>query len=247
MWGLHPPFTWEPDTLAEPNPSQCEVLGPLQLLGDRGVFCPAQRSLFVADLHLGKDATFQSYGIAVPLGGTQATLERLARMIRAKQPRQVIILGDLFHARSSLTEQVRTWFADWLEGFSAVDFLLVRGNHDAHLGPLPMSWRLEVVDPPWPNHDRVLVHVPRPAAADERLVLAGHLHPAVRLSDELEISGKFPCFHFAAGCLTLPAIGEFTGTALVRRQVDDRVWAVIEDQVVPIPEAKTRRHRRGYG
>ena len=211
------------------------TIGGLELLAGRGAFCPEQRCLFVADLHLGKEATFQRHGIAVPQGGTQATLRRLERMICTRQPRETVILGDLFHARSSLTSEVEASFVGLLRRFAEVKFILVRGNHDRHLGPLSHSWALEIVDPPWLHRGRELVHLPRPASDASRMVMAGHLHPAVRLPSGFELTGKFPCFHHADGCLTLPALGEFTGTALIRRRPGDKAWAVIAEHLVEIP------------
>ena len=50
----------------------------------------------MADLHLGKAQTFQTFGLPVPSGVEIRDLERLARVVRKT--------GDLLHSRVGLRE-----------------------------------------------------------------------------------------------------------------------------------------------
>ena len=47
----------------------------------------ASRTLFVADLHLGKSATFRARGLPVPSGTTQDNLRRLAALVQTRMRR----------------------------------------------------------------------------------------------------------------------------------------------------------------
>ncbi len=68
-------------------------------------------------------------------------------------------------------------------------------------------------------------------------MLAGHLHPAVSLSGPGRQRERLPCFLFGERVGILPAFGDFTGGAAVRPRPGDRVFAVAEDEVVPIAVA----------
>jgi len=95
----------------------------------------ATATLLVADLHLGKAATFRSQGIPVPEGSAQKDLARLALLVAATRARRLIVLGDLFHAKSGCTEHVFAEFTAARERFGGVD-VLVNNAGLGHAGPL---------------------------------------------------------------------------------------------------------------
>src|SRR3982751_2939934 len=71
------------------------------LLAERALFRMATGELLVADPHWGKAAAFRAAGVPVPGGTTTEGLDRLARAIERTGAARLVILGDLFHARSS--------------------------------------------------------------------------------------------------------------------------------------------------
>ncbi len=204
-------------------------------LADRGLFWQSQNTLMVADLHLGKEATFCASGIAVPRGSTGRTLQCVEAMLRQTQSSRLIILGDLFHAKSSLAPDVREQFIQFLDRCGAGEVILVRGNHDRSAGTLPSDWPLVVVEEPLVIDQVELAHFPGPPTAPNQLRIAGHLHPGVVLGRPAG-GRKLPCFHYSAhdACLTLPAAGDFTGTARVRPSGQDRVWIAAENTVIEV-------------
>jgi len=203
-----------------------------RMFADRGLYWPAQRVLFVADTHLGKDATFRRYGIAVPAGSTDATLHAIDRMIDASDASRVIILGDMFHAKSSLSpsicQSLETFFARHLD----IRFTLIRGNHDKHVGSLPPEWPIEILEPGEVIERVILAHEPGDVPMFASLLLCGHIHPSVRLGSRSERLGKVACFWLSKRCLVLPAIGKFTGTHAISTDTADQVWLVLDNQVV---------------
>jgi len=102
----------------------------LVLLPERAVFRPATGALLVADVHLGKTAAFRAAGIPTPEGGTTTDLERLSRAMERMSPRRLVILGDLLHARSGRTDEMRDEVTAWREQHEELPIVLVRGNHD---------------------------------------------------------------------------------------------------------------------
>lgn len=203
-----------------------------QLLADCGLFWPDQSTLFVADTHFGKGASFRRSGISVPTGTTDATLAKISKMLRRTRATRFCILGDMFHAKSSIATDVRKSLENFFLEFSSVKMTLVRGNHDARVGTLPHAWPLEVLDPGEMIEAVALGHHPvddLPVGA--RAYLCGHIHPAIRVSSKMERLGKLPCFWHSRGQLVLPAIGEFTGTHVVSLAPDDNAWIVAENQI----------------
>lgn len=213
-----------------------------RFLGHGGVHWPATRTLFVADLHLGKEATFCANGLAVPQGATAGTLRMIAGMIDQTAIERLVILGDLFHAKSSLTESVCHAFTQFLAQHRALTVMLVVGNHDIATGPLARDWAIEVLPSPSAVDGLTFAHFPGPPVASTELCLAGHLHPAVRPTGTAMPIGKLPCFYFNArqSCLTLPAIGQFTGTAIVKPGGDDRTWVLADGEVIELPIGRAR-------
>jgi DNA ligase-associated metallophosphoesterase len=204
---------------------------PFQLLAEHGVFWPEQAMLFVADPHFGKEATFRAHGIPVPVGSTDATLAKIAKMLDATRASGLCILGDMFHAPSSLSRDVCRSLEQFFVEFTDVAMMLVRGNHDAHVGQLPKRWPIEIVEPGHTIQRLALGHHPGHVPGGADLYLCGHLHPAIRLASRPTTIGKVPCFWHSKGCLVLPAIGDFTGTHVVQLSEGDNAWIVAEDEI----------------
>ncbi len=207
------------------------------LLPQRAVWLPQRRALLVADVHLGKAASFRALGVPVPGGTTAATLARLDTLVQSLAPDLLVVLGDLLHGPAAQQAGAVRALARWRATHARVDMVLVRGNHDDRAGDPPPECGIRALDAPWPIGPLALCHAPddlvasRPSGAASRSgggaatreseasgasphVLCGHLHPVVRLrgrSDAL----RLPCFWLRPGCTVLPAFGDFTGGAPV--------------------------------
>ncbi|TVQ49091.1 MAG: hypothetical protein EA362_04990 [Saprospirales bacterium] len=71
-------------------------------------------------------------------------------------------------------------------------------------------------------------------ALDQKLVICGHLHPAFRLKGKGRQSIKMPCFYLKPPLLILPAFGEFTGSKIVKKGKDCRVFVCAERQLIEV-------------
>jgi DNA ligase-associated metallophosphoesterase len=210
----------------------------LHLLAARAAWWPAQRTLFVADVHLGKAETFRSLGVPVPDGPTEATLARLGALADGCGARRLVVLGDLLHARAAHAERTLGPLRAWRAARPSLECVLVRGNHDERAGDPPPDLGIEVVDEPAQLGPFALCHAPvagsdAPPVAGYRL--AGHLHPAVRLHGRAGDAARLPCFVVGAAQAVLPAFGDFTGTATVSRTAGATLYAVAGDRVFELP------------
>ena len=212
--------------------------GLWQALPQRAALWRQPRWLVVADAHFGKAATFRARGVPVPGGTTQASLARLTALIEANAPQRLVFLGDLLPAREAHGQTMRQ-FACWRERHAQLPMTLVEGNHDRHAGAPPPELQIDVVDEPWTVQGVAFCHHPQRLAGSA--VVAGHLHPCVRLHGAANDSVRLPCFWQRTGLLTLPAFGEFTGGAPIAREAADRVLAVADDRLIEIPADDLRR------
>ena len=186
----------------------------LWLLPERVAWHAASHTLFVADLHLGKSATFRARGLPVPSGTTQDNLHRVAMLVRTHAAQRVVFLGDLLHSKHAQRAASIAPLHAWRAAHAGLRCVLVRGNHDTHAGDPPPSLGFEIVDEPWPvvgATGLVACHHPQHAAAGT--VLAGHWHPAVTLRGPARDHQRLACFCLVDGLLVLPAFGAFTGSS----------------------------------
>jgi len=204
-----------------------------QALPQRALLWPARRWLVVADVHVGKAAAFRARGVPVPAGTTVGNLARLTDLIALTQPQRVVFLGDLLHAREAHNAETLAQLTRWRRRHAALALTLIEGNHDRHAGALPVELAIDVVAEPWVVDGVALSH--HPQRVDGAGVVAGHLHPCVRLYGAANDSLRLPCFWQRDGLLTLPAFGEFTGGAPIVREQGDRVLAIADDRLIEIP------------
>lgn len=205
----------------------------VSLLAGRAAFVAESRTLLVADLHLGKAATFRRAGIPVPEGSAQSDLARLGRLLESTAARRLLVLGDLLHAAAGCTPAVIGDFRGLRDRFAAVETVLVLGNHDraarGHASALGLDACLTALDePPFRFvHDAA-------DAAPGPLVVAGHVHPRVVVGGRGGDRVAERCFHLDRGVLTLPAFGSFTGGERIAPTPSSRVWAAGDDAVIEV-------------
>jgi DNA ligase-associated metallophosphoesterase len=205
----------------------------LILSPERAAFDPVLGSLFVTDVHLGKDAVFRARGIPVPVGSTSQTLMRLNSLIATHRPESIVFLGDLLHARESHADEMLTALRGWRLKHHDLRLVLVEGNHDKHAGALPAEFDVETVIEPYRFGPWALCH--HPQAVDDAYVLAGHEHPVLRLTTGVD-HVRLPCFRFGDRAGVLPAFGEFTGGFEVVSTPESRdvIYVVAGDRVLRV-------------
>lgn len=223
------------------------VLGgaTLELVPGGGALDPRSGRLFVADLHLGKGAAFRAGGLPLPPGTSVETLARVDALVaRTGGVEEVWVLGDLVHARSGIDRGLEVDVAGWIAGLPGGRLHLVRGNHDIGAGRLPAAWMIhEYPDPFTPSGGpRLAHHPPEFGTSRAEAVLAGHLHPAVRVGRGRRRGPKRAAFlgwgdhgEGGLGVLVLPALGRLVDGAIVRGAPGLRAWAFDDTVVEALP------------
>ncbi|WEL54506.1 ligase-associated DNA damage response endonuclease PdeM [Pseudomonas kermanshahensis] len=194
----------------------------LWLLPDKALYWPARRALLVADVHIGKAASFRALHQPVPRGTTEATLARLDQLLTSHECQMLIILGDFLHAKTARASATLAKLQTWRERHAGLRIVLVRGNHDRHAGDPPPALGIEVVEEPWLLAPFALQH--EPVAHPQHPVLAGHVHPVFVLQGRARQRLRLPCFLMGDAISLLPAFGEFTGGWRVHPDAENRVF-----------------------
>jgi DNA ligase-associated metallophosphoesterase len=203
------------------------------LLPQRALWWPAQSTLFIADPHFGKAATYRALGQPVPSGTTRATLDRLDAVLASWPVRRLIVLGDFLHARQARTPAVLGALQAWRERHARLECVLVRGNHDDRAGDPPPALEIAIVDQPYLLAGVSCRHYPPGAeeAEDSGYTLAGHVHPVTVLNGRGGVRARLACFDMGAADGVLPAFGAFTGGHYVGPQEGRRRYVVADDQI----------------
>ena len=201
----------------------------LTLMPERAIYWERSYTLFIADPHFGKTATFRAHGIPLPEGSMSADLQRLTQVLNRTQATALIILGDMIHTTKGRDEQTLLAFSEWRKQHPKIELLLIRGNHDKHAGDPPSEWNVRCVDAPVFNPPFTLSHIP--FEPENGYVLAGHVHPAVQLVGKGRQTLKLPCFHFGKTYGILPAFGSFIDHTFIKPAPRDRIYGVTPAQV----------------
>ena len=204
----------------------------LILSNERTLFWENENTLIVADLHAGKTGHFRKAGIGVPSGVYKDDLHRLLAQVLFFKAEKLIIVGDLTH---SIANKEMDLFRKWRKDFPSLDVHLAKGNHDI----LDNRWYEEaditVHNEPYAIKQFLFVHdikKPKMAAEPGKFVFSGHVHPGITIKGRGRQSLRFPCFYFTKQHCILPAFSRFTGTYKVEPKKDEKVFAIVEKEIL---------------
>ncbi len=198
----------------------------------RAIYWQQQKTLIVADVHMGKTGHFRKAGIPVPAKVYKEDLHRLFSLILFFKADKLLVVGDLSHSTSNLELEL---FHRWRKDTSALNIELVKGNHDI----LKASWyeqtNITITGPKHQVGNFLFVHdvadVKEPVS---EYIFAGHIHPGVRMRGMGRQSLTFPCFYFGENFSLLPAFGGFTGVSVIDPVESDNVFAIIENNIMQL-------------
>jgi DNA ligase-associated metallophosphoesterase len=193
------------DLVSESSAQPLSICGkPFTADSSGALYCAGERTLLVADLHLEKASAYAERGTLLPPYDTRQTLVRLAAVIDRYEPARVIALGDSFHDVRA-AGRIR---ADNLQILHMLqedrEWIWITGNHD---GEIPSSLGGQVLSD-YTLGGLTLRH--HPSAAGVTHEIAGHMHPAARLS-MYGYSIRRPCFVGNGRRIVMPAFGTFAG------------------------------------
>ncbi len=196
----------------------------------RCIFWEEERALILSDLHFGKSGHFRKAGIGVPQNVYKEDLQRLFTQIQFFKPSQVLITGDMFH--SNANKEI-DFFVKWRNDFPAIDFHLIKGNHDLLSKKFYEQANIKVAGKKMSVRNICFTHDISSCDADETVyTFSGHVHPGIKINGAGRQSMCLPCFYFSKSHAILPAFSMFTGLYKLRPKKSDIVFALVDQQVI---------------
>ena len=198
------------------------------MLPTRALLLPQTNELLICDIHLGKGEYFQQNGIPLTNNSDEQNLLRIKNIVKEVRPNKLIILGDLFHSKYSISESLKCKVELLAETLN-IKIELIVGNHD--LGCRVKN--MEFIDFKRSNNF-IFSHEPLDKIEDNILNICGHYHPKIYLKNAKD-KLSFRCFALdeKEHIFYLPAFGDLTGGYPCKNSF--KKWAIISDkQIVQI-------------
>jgi uncharacterized protein len=202
----------------------------VHLHGSGAMYWPAAKTLFVADLHIGKAEHFRKNGVNLPGMTNSNNYWKLTELFDTYLPERIIFLGDMVHSRRNAE-----WdsFVDFMDNYPQIRRVLIKGNHEVDDDSLYISGGFDVLEELIAGPFS-LRHEPLESNHSMQYVLCGHIHPAIRMYGKGRQSLKLPCFYITDKQCVLPAFGEFTGTYVVRPNRLARIFVLADKKVIEL-------------
>lgn len=198
-----------------------------QLHASGAAYWVEQDTILLADVHLGKSAHFRKNGMAVPATADDLEYDKLNEVIELFQPSRLWFLGDLFHSYKNAEWH---FFEQWVR-MQSIEIALIMGNHDVisrdHFEAIGIK-TYEVLQ----MGSVFLTH--HPESLNDNFNIAGHIHPSIKLKGSGKQRMKLSCFFTTDTGMILPAFGDFTGTYSLTPKKGNRVFAIVDDEVVEL-------------
>ena len=197
----------------------------LELLPTKALFLHHTSELLICDVHLGKGEYFQQNGIPLTNNSDEQNFLRIKNIVRKYSPKKLIILGDLFHSKFSISETLKSKVELLAETLN-IKIELIVGNHD-------IGCKVNNIKFLNYKRSRDLLFSHEPASKFEQNILniCGHYHPKIFLKnskDKLSLS----CFAMDEknNKLYLPAFGDLTGGYPCKNSF--KKWAIISEKEI---------------
>jgi hypothetical protein len=161
---------------------------------DLGLYLEKEKTLVIADLHLGYEEHLAKQGVLVPRMQYKETIKRLDYIFSNLPDIETIVLnGDVKHEFGRINPQ------EWREVLKLIDYLcekgklvVIKGNHDTILGPITKKREIKEVRD-YRIGDVLIAHGDYIPGKLAKIVIIGHEHPAINLREEAKVE-KFKCY-----------------------------------------------------
>ena len=197
----------------------------LEMLPTRALLLPQTSELLICDIHLGKGEYFQQNGIPLTNNSDELNLLRIKNIVKEHSPKKLVILGDLFHSKYSISESLKSKVENLSESLN-IKIELIVGNHDIGCKVKNISF-LEYKR----SSNFIFSHEPIRKFENNILNICGHYHPKISLKNSKD-KLSFKCFAMDEknNTLYLPAFGDLTGGYPCNNSF--RKWAIISEKEI---------------
>jgi len=159
-------------------------------------------------------------------------MQRFISLLQFFKPKQVVIVGDLFH---SVDNKEHDLFIRWRKDILQFPIVLVKGNHDILEKKWYESAAINVVEEQLDINAFIFAHdITKGISSGASYIFSGHIHPCVVINGKARQALRFPCFYFGNQYAVLPAFGRFTGMHAITSKKNENIFAIVENKILPI-------------
>jgi uncharacterized protein len=204
-------------------------------LNEISLYFPRQGILAISDIHLGLEEIIIKQGMMIPKNQFRDASLKIEKLLKKLRPKKVILCGDIKHEFGTISK------SEWKETLDMIDLItkyskliLIKGNHDAILGPIARKKNVEIVEKFIEEnllfvHGDKLINIPKKI----QTIIIGHEHPAITLEHEGRVE-KYKCFLFGKykrkDLIVIPSFNFVTeGTNILEEQLLSPFLKKIDD------------------
>lgn len=200
----------------------------LILTNKKAIYWKSKQTLVLSDLHLGKAAHFRRNGIPIPTQIQEKDLNVLEKLLHYFDVTKVIVVGDLIHANAN--GEVLA-FKSFLDKFSHIDFVLIKGNHDRLSDQKIYELGFKSIYTNLVIEGITFVHEPDRTSDFQ---ISGHIHPGVTVKLPTNKHFRLPAYVASENMIILPAFSQFTG--LDTKPLDDKAvyYAILDTGIIVV-------------
>ncbi len=197
----------------------------LEMLSSKALLLPQTNELLICDIHLGKGDYFQQNGIPLTNNSDEQNLLSIKNIVKNYNPNKLIILGDLFHSKFSISESLKSKVENLSESLN-IKIELIIGNHDIGCKVKNITF-LDYKR----SSNFIFSHEPIGKFENNILNICGHYHPKTFLKNSKD-KLSFKCFAMDEknNILYLPAFGDLTGGYPCKSSF--KKWAIISEKKI---------------
>lgn len=196
-----------------------------ELFPSRALFIHKTKELLISDLHFGKADYFQLNGVPLTNNNDTLNFNRIYKLIKNFNPKKLIILGDLFHSKYSLSNDLIRKIKE-LSNNLENKIELIEGNHDRGCIVEDIKY-LKSKE----SLNFIFSHEPLEHYEKDKLNICGHYHPKMTLKNNQDTL-SFRCFAMdqKKNILYLPAFGDLTGGYKCKNEFIK--WPIISEEYI---------------
>mgnify|MGYP001606655022 FL=1 len=237
-----------------------ELLQHFHAIGP-SLWMPSEKTLILADVHLGFEESLHQQGVLVPKRQLAELLALLEGILSNVHPETIILAGDTKHVFGKILRQ------EWNDAEKVFvllkkncqELVLVKGNHDTIIEPLAKRFGAVIVKEFFVGEDRTILilhgdKIPETIPNTVKTIIIGHAHPAIRIRSATR-SELYKCFLVGSWkrkqLIVLPStnpllegsdvLQERTLSPFLKKVDDFEVYAIDENTVLPFGKVKGLR------
>jgi uncharacterized protein len=201
------------------------------LLPEKAIYWEAEKTIIIADLHLGKAGHFRKEGLAIPMESIEKDYLILKKLITNFKPSRILILGDLFHSNYNLEWEK---FGKFIKENASIKFELIIGNHD--ILPAEMYQKIGIVNLgiSFIFEKLIFTHHPLTEIPAGSLNFSGHIHPGIQIEGKGRQKITMPCFFKKKNNFILPAFGSLTGLKILQKDSKTEIFGISGSKIFNI-------------